>query len=189
MLEPQINNPAPLPDYVPPPGVFGTKVPSSVTFAVAVLLFLMPFIEITCNSVPIQKVNGLQLATGFRVKSDFESLGAFGPVGEKKDQKTQKESPNMYALIALTLGIVGFILSMGNLKAGGIGGIITGLASAICLIALMVDIGAKIKPKIPSDGPDDVKITAGFTPWFYITIIVFIVAAFFSYKRMQANYK
>ena len=31
------------------PGVLGTKMPSTVAFAVAVLLFLMPFIDIKCN--------------------------------------------------------------------------------------------------------------------------------------------
>jgi hypothetical protein len=32
---------------------------------------------------------------------------------------------------------------------------------------------------------DSIYIAVDFTPWFYIAVIAFLVAAFFCYKRMQ----
>src|SRR6185436_10271425 len=52
------------------PGMFGTKIPSSVAFVVAVLLFFMPFIDIKCNNMSLQQVSGFQLATGFKMKNN-----------------------------------------------------------------------------------------------------------------------
>ena len=40
------------------PGILGTKIPAAVTFGIAVLLFFMPFINIKCNSLTLQKVSG-----------------------------------------------------------------------------------------------------------------------------------
>ena len=68
--------PSPAPVYQPgppAPGVFGTKIPSTVTFVVAVLLFLMPCIDIKCNNMSLQTDSGVELATGFKLK---ESNGA-----------------------------------------------------------------------------------------------------------------
>ena len=52
----------------PQPGIFGTKIPSSVAFGIGVLLFFMPFVDIKCNTMTLQTVSGVQLATGFEVK-------------------------------------------------------------------------------------------------------------------------
>ena len=114
MTEPQpTTSPTPI-TPAPPPGVFGTKIPSTVTFAVGVLLFIMPFIEIKCSSMTIQSVNGLQLATGFKVKSPGENSGLSGFETKddlKMDKSMSKEGANIYAALALVFGVFGFFLS------------------------------------------------------------------------------
>jgi hypothetical protein len=179
------------PSFSPAPGagIFGTKIPSSVSFAVGIILFFTPFLEIKCNSMTIQSVNGLQFATGFKVKSDAGSSYMSDIVvnSETKTEKTsERENPNIYAAMALVFGIIGFILSMRNLKTGGTGGLIMGLLSSLSLVGLMIDIGNRIKLKMP-DNEAGLNISIGLTPWFYITIVVFLAAAFFSYKRLKAN--
>lgn len=189
MTEPQITSPqTPVPS-APSAGLFGTKVPSSVTFAVGILLFFLPFIEIKCSSMTIQSVSGIQLATGFKVKptGDNSLLSGMDSGNEaRRDNSGNKEGANIYALLALAFGVLGFILSMMNLKAGGIGGIIMGLLSSVALIGLMVDVGNQVKLKVPK-GDASMDISIGLTSWFYIALIVFLVAAFFSYKRLKAN--
>lgn len=189
MTEPQSTVPQTQVPPTPSPGAFGTKIPSTVTFAVGILIFFLPFLEITCNSMTIQSVSGVQLATGFKIKSDpgnsFMGDG-FNNTETTTEKKTDRENPNIYAALALLFGILGFILSMRNLKTGGTGGLIMGLLTAVALIGLLIDVGNRIKFKMPSKD-EQLNISIGMTPWFYVSIIVFLAAAFFSYKRLKAN--
>jgi len=191
----------------PQSGIFGTKIPSSVAFGVGVLLFFMPFLDIKCNSMILQKVSGVQLATGFQIKSpgsDNTLVGGFENMNDNDTNVTtkgEKKEPNLLALAALALGVVGLVLSLLNAKAGGTGGIITGILAAVALIATMIDVKSQVKAEMPdlrnrSRGDDlsgfdklgdSIYIAVDFTPWFYIAVIAFLVAAFFCYKRMQVK--
>ena len=201
------------------PGLFGTKMPSTVAFAVAVLLFLMPFIDIKCNNMSLQQVSGLQLATGFKMKNNSSDNSFLNDIKTDKvddtitkaTAKTDKKDPNMYALIALGLGVLGLLLSFTNAKAALGGAMVTGVASAGALIGMMLDIKKKVKLDMPdmsdktpdndvgntidkigdkmNDLTDKMNISVEFTPWFYIAVLAFLAAAFFCYKRMSAANK
>lgn len=201
------------------PGLFGTKMPSTVAFAVAVLLFLMPFIDIKCNNMSLQQVSGLQLATGFKMKNNSSDNSFLNDIKTdrvddtitKATTKTDKKDPNMYALIALGLGVLGLLLSFTNAKAALGGAMVTGVASAGALIGMMLDIKKKVKLDMPdmsdktpdndvgntidkigdkmNDLTDKMNISVEFTPWFYIAVLAFLAAAFFCYKRMSAANK
>lgn len=189
----------------PQPGIFGTKIPSSIAFGVGVLLFFMPFLDIKCNTMVLQKVSGVQLATGFQIKSpgsDNTLVGGFENMNDndtKATTKGEKKEPNMLALAALVLGVIGLVFALLNAKTGGTGGIITGILAAVALIATMIDVKSKVKAEMPGlrnrPGGDDasgfdklgdsIYIAVDFTAWFYIAVIAFLAAAFFCYKRMQ----
>jgi len=192
---------------VPQPGIFGTKIPSSVAFGVGVLLFFMPFLDIKCNSMILQKVSGVQLATGFQIKSPGSDNTLVGGFENRNDSDTktttkgEKKEPNMLALAALVLGVIGLVFSLLNAKTGGTAGIITGILAAVALIATMIDVKSKVKAEMPDlrNRPrgddasgfdklgDSIYIAVDFTPWFYIAVIAFVAAAFFCYKRMQVK--
>ena len=188
----------------PQPGIFGTKIPSSVAFGIGILLFFMPFLDIRCNTMILQKVSGLQLATGFEIKSPGSDNTVIGGLenmndDDKKVTKEERKEPNLLALAALILGVTGLVLSLLNAKTGGTGGIITGILAAVALIATMIDIKSQVKAEMPNlrNRPrgddasgfdklgDSIYIAVDFTPWFYIAVIAFLAAAFFCYKRMQ----
>ncbi len=208
------NQPTPPPMYTPSsaaPGIFTGKIPSTVAFGIGLLLFLMPFIDIKCNNMSLQQVNGVQLATGFQMKNSSSDNSYLDDLKSdtvdkeitKATTKTDKKEPNLYAMIALGLGILGLVLSFTNAKAAIGGAMVTGIASAGALIGLMLDIKKKVKLDMPSTGgdgdisegldkigktvTDKVNITVDFTPWFYIAVIAFLAAAFFCYKRMSAT--
>ncbi len=188
------------PDIPPPPpvpvyNVFGTKIPSGVAFAVGILLFLLPFAEVKCNGNAFAKNTGLGIATGKEWKSSENLFGASRPETSKSDGN-QKNDPNAYAIIALALGVIGLALSMTNARAAIGGALVSGILSAATLIGLMVDLKQQAKDPTPMRdkiGGDfgatlnDIKVTIEFTPWYYIAVISFLVAAFFCYKRMQAT--
>jgi len=195
----------------PVTGVFGTRIPSTVAFAVGILLFFMPFVDIKCNNMSLQQVSGFQLATGFQIKNkssdnsflnDLKTPEADQQI-TKATTKTDKKDPNLYALVALGLGVLGLLLSFTNAKAGIGGAMVTGVVTTATLIGLMLDIKKKAKIDMPKMGgessgddslgldklgqqvSDKMNISVDFTPWFYVAVIAFLVAAFFCYRRMQ----
>ncbi|MEO6612678.1 MAG: hypothetical protein ABIT05_14740 [Chitinophagaceae bacterium] len=204
--------PPPPPVYAPvaaAPGMFGTKIPSTVAFAVGVLLFFMPFVDIKCNGTSLQTISGFQLATGFQMKNSSSDNPFLNDVKtDKVDEtitksttKTDKKEPNMYAMIAMGLGVLGLLLSFTNAKAAIGGAMVTGIASAGALIGMMLDVKKKVKLDMPDSGTkssgtdslgldklgDNLKITVDFTPWLYIAVVAFLAAAFFCYRRMSAS--
>ena len=179
-----------IPPPPPPPGVFGTKIPSGVSFAVGILLFLLPFAEVKCNGNSFANNTGLGIAIGKEWK---ETVVPFGndPTGSAKTESNQKNDPNAYAIIALVLGVVGLGLSLTNVRAAIGSALVSGLLSACTLIGLMLDLNKQAKDPMPGNTGSrldsslhDVKVTIEFTPWFYIAIASFLVAAFFCYKRI-----
>jgi len=198
-------------------GMFGTKIPSTVAFAVGILLFFMPFIDIKCNNMSLQQVKGFELATGFQMKKGSSNNPYLDDIKSdrvddeitKATTKSDKKDPNLFAMVALGLGVLGLLLSFTNVKAAIGGAMITGIASAGALIGLMLDIKKKIKTDLPSMGDkgggsgdgslsdkmsdfgkelgDKMNITVEFTPWFYVAVVAFLAAAFFCYKRMQSS--
>lgn len=182
----------PLPSPPPSRGVFGTKIPTSVTLAIAVVLFFMPFLDIKCNDMSLQKISGLELATGFRIKNSNDSfLGNLDKLDNTESStsssKGQKKDPNIYALAALGFAVLGLVLSLLAGKAGGIGAMLTSVVGAVSLILLLADIKSDIKAEIGDASKDGVSISVDFTPVFYITIIVFLAAAYFGYRRTKTS--
>ncbi|MDP4263445.1 MAG: hypothetical protein Q8941_13040 [Bacteroidota bacterium] len=191
---------------LPPPGIFGTKIPSAVTFAVGVLLFLLPFAEIKCTATPKKNDSSIDLG-GASVSFDNTGIGlAFGREwhmnmpgmtdlfeNEKKDSMKEMDSnkPNNYAIVALILALLGLGLSFTNGKMGATLNIATGVLAAAALVGLMFDLRKKLDTSLVEKGNDFFGVaeknpfSLNFTPWFYIAIIAFLVAAFFSYKRVQ----
>jgi hypothetical protein len=183
----------------PSTGLFGTKIPSSVAFVVAVLLFLLPFAEIKCGGSVIAKNTGLGIAMGKEWQS-VTSKNMFGINDNegKTDEKMEKQDPNMYAIAAMGLGVLGLLLSFANARSAASGAILTGVLAAGAMIGLMLDLQKKVKADTGGgttnnpggnmfglDKLNDVKATIDFTPWFYIAIIAFLAAAFFSYWRTR----
>ncbi|HVT85574.1 MAG TPA: hypothetical protein VHD35_10245 [Chitinophagaceae bacterium] len=184
-------------------GIFGTKIPSSVAFAVGILLFLLPFSEIKCNQTVFANKSGL----GFVMGSDWKAVSNFGDK-ENTTTKTNKEkegNTQYFAIAALALAMLGLLLSFSNAKSGGMGGVVTGVLSAGAMIGMMIELKKWFNDSLAKDainqtqnntdnfGLDklgntlnDIKPTLNFTPWFYVAIIAFLAAAFFSYRRMSA---
>jgi hypothetical protein len=183
------------------PLMFETKIPSAVTFGIGVLLFFMPFVDIKCNNMILQNVSGVQLATGFQVDSPGEDNSIFGDMdkndAEESEIKMAKtSSPNAFALAALVLAVLTFVLALVNNKTAITGAVISSALCVVALFATMIDIKRKIKLDLPgktrkASGLDKfgegMYIAVDFTPWFYITIIAFGLGAWFCYRRMNVN--
>lgn len=190
-------------------GIFGTKIPASVCFAVGLLLFLLPFAELKCTSV--KKKQNEVIETNFNTSFSNSGLGlALGkqwdwnfPISrgdllqEEQKHKWGKntERPNEYAIAALVLAAIGFLLSLLNNRIFSIINIATGTLVSVALLFMMIDLERKsgdiISRTQENEGMvgsgTDFKFVLVFTHWFYIAVICFLVASFFSYKRMQST--
>jgi hypothetical protein len=197
-----------LPAVSPQPGLFGTKIPASVAFAIAVLLFFMPFIDIKCNTLSLQTVSGVQLATGFKMKNNSSNNSFFNDlkteeadeVITKSTAQASKSDPNPYALVALGLGVLGFAATFAAVKTATTAGLVTGALATGAMIGLWVDLRNKINTAVGGNAADNsglglskwsnqlndgMRISVDFTPWFYVAALAFLAAAVFSLMRMK----
>ena len=192
------------------PGLFGTKMPSTVAFAIGILLFLLPFAEIRCAGQKVATKSGLDFALGNDWKT--QTGGMLGK-NDYKDEamsmgKEQKGNTQYYAIGAAALALLGLLLSFANSKTSSAGGLVSGILSSGALVGLVLDEKKnyaaslkaqaldKAKEGVDSLGFDkigntmgDAKMTLAFSTWIYIAIIAFLAAAFFCYKRMSTPKK
>lgn len=92
----------------------------------------------------------------------------------------------MYALAALLIGAAGLGLSLLNAKTAMAAAAATGALAAVALIGLMVDINRQVSSQ-QAEQSKDVVISVNFTVWFYLSVLAFLAAAFFSYQRMKQS--
>lgn len=190
----------------PPPNVFATKIPSTVTFAIGLFLFILPFAELKCK-LPEEKQNKLLELTNMKFSLTNTGLGlAFGndwklnmPVGDifkgqqtDLQKKNMKQEPNYYALTALAMAVLGLGLSFMNPKQVAVITTVAGGIAAGALIGLMIDLNKKSKDiisEMQNAGNDfnaevHTNLSLTFTPWFFIAIMAMLAAAVFSYMRI-----
>ena len=172
-------------------GLFGTKLPSSIAFLLAILLFLLPFAEIRCNGAAVANNTGLGIATGQEWK-EVVTKNIFGNGFQNNpsanESKVQKQDPNIFAIASLALGVIGVLIAFLTPKGGGRFNLFVGALAAVLLIAMLIDLRSKAKSEnsIKSSEMDfnaGVIVTVDGTGWFYFTIILFIVGGVFSYLQ------
>ncbi|MFI5187738.1 MAG: hypothetical protein ACHQF0_13485 [Chitinophagales bacterium] len=174
-------------------GLFGTKIPASAAFLVAILLFLLPFAEVKCNGTALANNTGIGIAMGSEWK-EVASKNLFGNgLGDNtqaNDQKNQKQDPNMFAIAALGLGVIGLLIAFFAPKGGGKANVVIAILAAVSLIAMLIDLKSKVKSDNSVKSSDlglnaGVSVTVDGTAAFYFTIILFLLAAFFSWQRSK----
>ena len=189
------SNPAPV---TTPPAQPITKIPATISFGVVLLLFFLPFLEIKCNNMVLQKVSGVQLATGFKVKgpgSNNSLVGDLENLSNNKNTtvKSERRSPNLPALVALGLGIAGLVLA---LRESSKGSLIVAILGGVALVATMIDVKSKLNSELRgSNSPisgnrdfgEDLLVSIDFAPGLYLAILGFAAAAFFSYKWIRGR--
>ncbi len=189
------SNPAPV---TPPPAQPITKIPTTISFGVVLLLFFLPFLEIKCNNMTLQKVSGVQLATGFKVKgpgSNNSLVGDLESLSNNKNTtvKSERRSPNLPALVALGLGIAGLVLALRESRKGSF---IVAILGGVALVATMIDVKSKLNSELrgsnsPISGSrdfgEDLLVSIDFAPGLYLAILGFAAAAFFSYKWIRGR--
>ncbi|HEY1869995.1 MAG TPA: hypothetical protein VGG71_03000 [Chitinophagaceae bacterium] len=189
--------PVPSPSQASSTGLFGTKIPASAAFLIAVLLFLLPFAEVKCNGAAMASNTGLGIATGSEWKEEvtknifgnsFDS--SFGNDQPEHKKEMEKQDPNKFAIAALALGVIALLIAFLASKSGGTANLIIGILAAASLIAMLIDLRSKAKSDNSiksSDFNAGVSITVDGTSWCYLAIILFILGGIFCYMRGKSK--
>jgi hypothetical protein len=172
-------------------GMFGGNIPSAVAFLIGILLFLLPFAEVRCNGTALANNTGLGIAMG----SDWKELVTKNVLGvsegteaTEKREYTKSHDPNVFAIIALALGVIGFLVAVLAVARKSNINFYIGLLAAASLVAMLIDLRSKAKSDTSLNSSDldvnvAVKVTVDGTAAYYIAVILFIVAAILSLQR------
>jgi hypothetical protein len=174
---------------------------STASFAVALLLFLLPFFDIKCNNVSMVQLTGLDMAVGGRpnMSKDLQRMqNDLLPKGLNDEKGTAKSNTQgdshlfVTALVALLLGVVGLVLSLVNKDRNQRPIMIVGIAGAVAMIAAWIEISAYVKANARTDAGDPtgnfpgmITVSASPTFWFILSLLGYAAAAFFSYQKTQ----
>jgi len=164
-----------------------------ILFLVGVVFFFLPFVDIRCNNVSLQQISGINLATGFKIKTTpngslLDNLDRSNNDDITFNKDAEVRDLNVYALVALVLGIGGLIISLINFKGREVLGVVAGIGAAVALIGLMADIRSQVKLNLSTKTDiANIQLAVDLPPWFYITIAVFLAGAILSYKAIKEN--
>ncbi|HEX6333758.1 MAG TPA: hypothetical protein VFZ78_06000 [Flavisolibacter sp.] len=160
---------------------------TTFAFAVAVLLFLLPFVEFRCNGFVLADARGIDLVGGTVREKLSKNEGTYSKFkreewhGEKKAPFTK---PNPFAIIALAAGFGGLLLSFFRMRTRPLLSIVAGAIGALSLLALLISVKNRFDMSYDDEG-GNVELTADFTVPYYFSFFAFIVAAFFGWKHRQ----
>jgi len=133
---------------------------TTVLFAVLLISFLLPFVEISCGTQRLKTITGVQMITGFKIEN---------PAINAKKPQTKKVKGEPLTRVTFALAILGFVLSF--LKGFLIPKIlsITGLAGTVVMFFLKT----KIDQKVAETGAGLLAID--YRIGFWVILVLFVV--------------
>ena len=170
---------------------------TTVSFAVGLLLFLLPFAEIKCNGASVAHLSGLNMVTGSAPKmaGDLENMtqafGQYENPNTKINRREEKGKVYAFAVIALLLGIGGLAVSLTKKAPFNQLEMLLGAAGAVALIVLMMQVKSDVNSQLKNEHTDVegfsgmMRVSVDFTAWFFLCVLSFLASAFFSYKQKE----
>lgn len=141
------------------------------TFALAVLCFFLTFCDFRCTAGrKVASIKGIELVTGKKMKVEtFEG-------GKTREKEIP---PNIFAILALAAGIVGFAVYSVNAKGQNKIGTVSGAAGSLLLLMLYYTLTKETDET--SKGTIEVKYQIGF----WCSLMFFGMSSLLSYLRTK----
>lgn len=167
---------------------------ATVSFAVGILLFLLPFAELKCGSMTLAGNTGIGITIGSQWKVVMLGSGNDWMKKAKESMKGEEKNPleagvNYFAIISLVAAAAGLAFALSNQKHRPMAGMTAGLLAFIMLIAVLVQYKLAMKSALSDTSKDMMDVNMGlmlkiqFTIWYFLSLASFAMAAFFSYKH------
>ncbi len=144
-----------------------------VSYILALLCFLLPFVQISCGGQKLASLTGVQLMTGTEIKPPTELFGMKANSGDLKVTSSgQKTDPNWFAAMAFIAGVAGVILAVVKTGRAGLVGGIAGAGGAVSLLVMRVNISGEMG-KTPMGAAFVIDYQIGY----YLALFLFIFGA------------
>ncbi len=133
---------------------------SSIVFAILLISFLLPFLQLSCGNQELKTVSGIQMITGFKMEQPF---------AEKDKPRIKKIKGDPFTRLAFLLGIIGLVLSF--LK----GRFISKITALIGFLGAgtMLFLKTKIDQKIAETGAG--LLAVNYKIGFWLVLVLFMV--------------
>ncbi len=166
--------------------------PYSLTsaFAVALLLFLLPFIQVKCGSTTLAENTGIGLATGaqWKIATDWGKNPFTKELNEAmpKDKNDLKTKPNIFAIIAITVGVLGLLFSLLKNPLRAVVCMSAGILGTIMLIAMLIQLKIMMRS---ASGKGEFEAGIGtiikvqFTIWYFLSLFCYASAGYLGYRH------
>jgi hypothetical protein len=151
---------------------------SPAFYVVIVILFFLPFVNLSCGGQTIMSITGFQLITGTEVNAAGMFGGEMNSSDElNSDQKKEIESQPL-ALFAFVAAIIGLIISFFKMRITAISNIVISVAGVVFLLLLKVSLDGDADLNV--SGQNVITLDYQFAYW--LSIILFIVGAVVQWK-------
>ncbi len=121
------------------------KYQSPAAFSLIIVCFILPFLDVRCNDVPVRTLSGFQLATGTTIKLRNDTLSKDESKDFDLNLTEQHVDPNYFVLIALVLAVAGVMLSLLLPKAPELLMGLIGFAGLLCLLLTRINLNHSIE--------------------------------------------
>jgi len=136
---------------------------SSIKFGVIIVLFMMPFITVSCSNSKMLSFTGMDMVTGKKMEFNDPFTG--------KTARKEKLEPEMHTIIAFGCAVAGLLFSFATIKAARFLNVISGACGGIMLILLK----NRVDEQIIKEGYG--MFTVQYEVAYWISLILFFVAA------------
>jgi len=151
---------------------------SPALYGVIVILFFLPFVNLSCGGQTIMSVTGFQLITGTEVKPTGMFGGEMNSSDEMgTDEKKEIESQPL-ALFAFLAAIIGLVISFFKMRITALSSIVVSVAGVVFLLLLKVSLDGN--PDLNVSGQNVITLDYQFAYW--LSIILFIAGAVVHWK-------
>lgn len=147
---------------------------SPAFYGVIVILFFLPFVNLSCGGQTIMSLTGFQLITG----TEYQPASMFGETTGAEVKEDKKIDAQPLALFAFAAAIIGLVLAFIKIRLVALADIIVSAAGAVFLILLKINMDADAELNIP--GQNVLTLDYQFAYWF--SIILFIAGAVVQWK-------
>lgn len=138
-------------------------------FALGILCFILPFMDISCSGEKVMSFTGVQLVTGAEMENPMSD-------------ETEKIPPNTAAIMALVALGLGVVFSLGATRNGAIFAAIAGAVAFAAMLIMKTNLDAELLK-----GADGMPIFAEYKAGFWGVCIAALVGAVLSFMRMKGK--
>ena len=130
-------------------------------YLLALICFLLPFVEVSCNGQKVVSLTGLQLLAGSQVGG---GAGIFA-------QPQQQVKPETLIVVAFVAGIAGLVLSLLKQRRTDMVGAVCGIVGGGSLLALQQSILSGAPPQALG------LIQVQYQPAYFLSVLLFFAGA------------